>query len=384
MYSGPEPPPIAGLAAEANDEGIRFVQRTIDAWRSGENRFDHPGEAFFLVRDEDEVVGMCGLNIDPFVDLPSVGRVRHLYVSPSRRREGLGTVLVLSVIDAAADRFDSLRLRTYDPVADAFYVEVGFARRDHESATHTMDLTLPTRFTSVRNRPDMKYAVADNAAGLAAMAADLIESEIAMSGRLVLGLAGGSTPQATYRELARRAIDWGNVTGWIPDERWVPVDHPDSNQAMARAAFADAVGLEVVGPDTNAVNPSEAAVEYGDIVIPMLTDPATRSVTLLGVGVDGHTASLFPGTPAVEVAGVSYVANFVSALDTWRVTASFGLLAQSDVVVFVVSGAAKAKVIGAIADGEDLPAGRVTAQERVVWLLDEDAAALIGHRNDAA
>ena len=373
-HEGSEVPDIAGLVEDAHTEGISFVQRTIDEWRSGANRFALPGESFLLARDGDLVVGMCGVNVDPFLDDPSVGRLRHLYVSPSYRRRGVGSELVRVAVDAARGHFTTLRLRTYDEIADAFYVAVGFARHDQETATHAMDLSLQVRHRPFPGRPGTLYSVAPDAVRLAAMAADVVESEVSLSDELLLGLAGGSTPAAMYQELASRDIDWGDVTGWIPDERWVPPDHPDSNQRMARTSFADEVGLAVIGPDTTTVTPATAAIDYGDIIIPRLTDRAVRSFTLLGVGTDGHTASLFPGTHALDAEGISYVPNFVPSLDVWRLTASFGMLAVSDVVVFLVAGRQKADVVGAISRGEDLPAGRVTAKERVVWLLDADAA----------
>lgn len=223
----------------------------------------------------------------------------------------------------------------------------------------------------------MDRIVVADAEALAAVTAQMILEEVTGSSSVLLGVAGGSTPIATHGLLCEPDIDWSHVTAWIPDERWVPPDHADANQRMIRDTLTDAVNLDLLAPDTRSGNPAEVARRYGDRIVPLLTEPDRRSVVMLGLGTDGHTASLFPGTTALGVSGPSYVANFVPKLDAWRLTATLDLIAMADVVMFLVSGEAKAEVVAAISRGEDVPAARVTARERVVWLLDEPAAA--GH-----
>ena len=220
----------------------------------------------------------------------------------------------------------------------------------------------------------METIIVSDTASLAQAAADLIEAEISPLHSTMLGLAGGSTPAATYDVLAGRTIDWSTTTAWIPDERWVPPDDDASNQLMARTALTDRVNLRLFAPDTTGDDPVASARGYSDMIAPLLAADSARSITMLGMGTDGHTASLFPGTTALRDTSDSYVANFVPQLDTWRITATFGLLALSDVVMFLVSGEAKAEKVAEIASGAEYPAGRVTARERVVWLLDEAAA----------
>lgn len=220
----------------------------------------------------------------------------------------------------------------------------------------------------------METIIVPDPPSLAEAAANLIEVEMARADRTILGLSGGSTPAATYDVLARRVIDWSSSTAWIPDERWVAPDDVASNQRMAREALTDRVTLRLLAPDTSGGDPAVSALEYGATIAPLLMDESSRSITMLGMGADGHTASLFPGTEALGEASDSYVANFVPQLDTWRLTATFGLLAQSDLVMFLVSGDAKAAMVGEIARGGDYPAARVTARDRVVWLMDEAAA----------
>jgi len=132
---------LAELVAESERAGLRFVRRLQDDWHSGANRFDWPGEALFAAIDEVRLVGVCGLNVDPYSPSPRVGRVRHLYVSVVDRRQGIGSRLVREVIVAARDSFDRLRLRTNDPLAARFYEQLGFVRCEADlSATHERDL----------------------------------------------------------------------------------------------------------------------------------------------------------------------------------------------------------------------------------------------------
>jgi 6-phosphogluconolactonase len=132
--------------------------------------------------------------------------------------------------------------------------------------------------------------------------------------------------------------------------------------------------MQFLAPDTTLHSPGEAAERYTDTLISVLATTARR-VTLLGIGTDGHTASLFPGTTALATGGPRYVENFVPLFDSWRLTATFDLLGASDVVYFLVAGASKADMVATIAGGADVPAARVTAKEQVVWLLDREAAA---------
>lgn len=137
-YARAEPPPIEQLAASAEDEGYGFVRATIDDWVTGQNRFQGPSEVFFLARSGVKVVGMCGLNRDPYFEDPSFGRIRHLYVSPDYRRLGVARSLVDEVIRAALGCFETLQLRTRD--AAEFYEALGFRAVVDPCVTHVMAL----------------------------------------------------------------------------------------------------------------------------------------------------------------------------------------------------------------------------------------------------
>jgi len=128
---------LDALVAESERAGLRLVRRLVDDWTSGANRFDRPGEAFFVAVQDGGVVGVCGLNVDPYAGIPRVGRVRHLYVLTAHRRGGIGRRLVEAVVEAAGDRFDELRLRTQNPAAARLYERLGFAAcTDAASSSH--------------------------------------------------------------------------------------------------------------------------------------------------------------------------------------------------------------------------------------------------------
>jgi 6-phosphogluconolactonase len=217
---------------------------------------------------------------------------------------------------------------------------------------------------------------ADVAAAAATMVGDLLARS---DGSFTLGLAGGSTPRATYRRLRSEALSWKRVTCWLSDERWVPLDDPESNTRMAKDELVDHVPCSFFGPDTTLPDPRISALAYEGILLPLLTHGKRLEpdVVLLGMGSDGHTASLFPGTDAVESERAGYVANWVPEQDTWRLTATLPLLQAARHVIFLVTGDTKAEMLRRILiDEEPLPAQRVSAgAQRTTWLLDKAAAA---------
>jgi len=122
------------LVVEAAATGFHGLSRLLTEWQSGQNRFDQPGEAIFIATENGNIVGVCGLNSDPYLDDPTVGRVRHLHVALDHRRNGIGTQFVRAVMGVAMGRFARLRLRTDSPDADAFYRSLGFVRFAAEAA----------------------------------------------------------------------------------------------------------------------------------------------------------------------------------------------------------------------------------------------------------
>ncbi len=135
-------PDLGDLERHATSEGYSFVTRTRLEWESGANRFDQPGETFYLALSHGRPVGTCGLNRDPYIDDPRVGRLRHLYVHPDHRRTGVAETLVMSCLSDAPAHFGQVRLRTSNPAADALYRSVGFQPIHDDTASHMIGVEL--------------------------------------------------------------------------------------------------------------------------------------------------------------------------------------------------------------------------------------------------
>ena len=132
---------LGALIDESEQAGLRFVRRLVEEWASGANRFDRPGEELFGAWVDGRVVGVCGLNVDPYTTTPKTGRVRHLYILPTSRRHGVGGQLVSEVIRVARGPFERLRLRTQNPAAARLYEALGFRpRAGIADCTHVMEL----------------------------------------------------------------------------------------------------------------------------------------------------------------------------------------------------------------------------------------------------
>lgn len=202
----------------------------------------------------------------------------------------------------------------------------------------------------------------------------VLETVDAGDGRVDVGLAGGSTPAGAYRRLAESSVDWEKILFWLSDERWVAADQAESNGKLARDILGERA--EILRPrHSERIMPSESASYYEAALRRSLPGPQPHLV-LLGMGADGHTASLFPETAALAESQRWYTANWVPGLDTWRLTATYPLLFRARRLVVAVSGESKAETLAAVLEGEtDLPAARLrdTGGE-LVWVLDEAAA----------
>ena len=130
------------LLADSRGEGYKFVDRLVDDFVNGSNRFDRPGEALYGVYAGEQLVSVGGLNCDPYLPDENAGRVRHVYVRPAFRRQGAGRLLMQAIIDAAwSSHFRLLTLRTFNPAADVFYRALGFVTQpDIEGVTHHLTL----------------------------------------------------------------------------------------------------------------------------------------------------------------------------------------------------------------------------------------------------
>jgi 6-phosphogluconolactonase len=229
--------------------------------------------------------------------------------------------------------------------------------------------------------------VAD-AAALANSAADRVLARIAANdGRVTICLTGGSSPTELYRLLAtdpyRNQIPWDRVHWFIGDERFVPASDPLNNMGMARRIFLDrcAPTANIHPIPTDVADPKEAARRYESELQSfyganeLVASRPLFDVVLMGVGPDGHTASLFPDYPAIEeierwVVGVpqAHVEPFVP-----RVTLTLPALNSCREMLFEVAGAEKRTILTRVLDGENLPANRARSTGETIWLVDQAA-----------
>ena len=234
-----------------------------------------------------------------------------------------------------------------------------------------------------------EIVVVDDADALARAAAKrIVAATNANHGRIAICLTGGTTPKKLYELLAtpewRAQIPWERVHWFMGDDRFVAPSDANSNIGMARHAFLDAFAAPgTVHPiPTGLDTPDAAARAYESALRGFhgagIRDPVRPmfDVVLMGIGPDGHTASLFPGYPATQetsrwVVGVpqAHVAPFVP-----RVTLTFPALASCGEMLFLVSGADKRDIVSQAMRDATLPAARAVSQNRTVWLMDRAAA----------
>ena len=241
-----------------------------------------------------------------------------------------------------------------------------------------------------------KITVVDDAAALADAAArvvvDIALEAVKARGRFTVALAGGSTPRETYERLAgsplREQMPWERTWVFFGDERGVPPDHPESNYRMANNALLAKVPIpheQIARIRGEAEDPEAAAAEYARLISDVFGSrrgelPAFDLI-LLGMGIDGHIASLFPGSPVLkEVFRPVAAVHAAAATIPQRFTFTFPLLNAARHVMFLVAGPEKAKGLkSALGDSSSgLPASMVRPTSgTLVWLVDRQAAALV-------
>jgi len=214
---------------------------------------------------------------------------------------------------------------------------------------------------------------------------------IAAQGQFSIGLSGGSTPRLLFELLATgefsSRLDWANIYVFWGDERTVPPDHPDSNYRMAGEALLDHVAL----PEANIhriqgeIDPMQAAAEYEQVLRIFFGQAAKLprfDLLLLGMGDDGHTASLFPGTNALYEKTRWVRANYVPKLEDWRITLTAPAINAAAQVWFLIAGESKAHTLRDVLRGPHQP--RVYPAQMIqpdngelIWWVDAAAGALL-------
>jgi 6-phosphogluconolactonase len=230
-------------------------------------------------------------------------------------------------------------------------------------------------------------AVAGDSEALARLVAGFIAARVSgASGGFGLCLSGGSTPKRAYELLAdlRTSFDWRKIHLFWGDERFVPPDHRDSNFRMAREALIDHVPIpaaQVHPIPTNSGTPERAAAMYEATLQSFYgsktLDPERPlfEVTLLGLGEDGHTASLFPGTKALDERA-AWATSIIGVKPEPRISLTFPALESSRVIVFIVSGEKKRDILARVlANDMTLPAARFATRGTIHIFADRAASA---------
>ena len=232
-----------------------------------------------------------------------------------------------------------------------------------------------------------RHVLPDAGKAARAVAEWLLERALAVEGKPAFCLAGGNTPRLVYEILAdpplRDRFPWERVHWFFGDERVVPPDNARSNYHMVRAALFDRVPVppENIHPVlTEASNAAEAAVAYEAALKHFYGSDrlaANRSLfaaTLLGLGNDGHTASLFPGNPVLAERNHWAAAVSDPSVPEPRVTLTIPTLESSGEIAFLVTGAEKQAIVAQLAQNDELPAARIHPAGRLRWFLDRAAA----------
>lgn len=215
----------------------------------------------------------------------------------------------------------------------------------------------------------------------------LASAAVVSKGSFCVALSGGSTPKGLYTLLASKeapVVPWAQTFFFFSDERYVPPSHPDSNFRMADEALLSKLRLppqNVFRVPTEAPDPEAAAQQYEQALQSYFALSPGQfprfDLILLGLGPDGHTASLFPGTPALRQQSHLVTSNRVEKLSADRITFTYPVINHAACVVFLVSGRDKAGILREVFENDkaDLPAQKVRpANGKLLWLIDRGAA----------
>ena len=209
------------------------------------------------------------------------------------------------------------------------------------------------------------------------------------TGRFDVALSGGSTPKRLYQELAKdkrlSRKDWRHIHLWFGDERAVPPDSGESNYRMAKEALFDHVELGGAHRIESEREPLEAAKHYSNELSLLMKNSSGRPIfdlVMLGLGEDGHIASLFPNSDNLKEKLRHVSASYVESVDSWRISLTMPVILAARELVVLVTGDNKAEILKAILLDEEAnyPASEIREKNNVVWFLDTSAAKCIGRR----
>lgn len=213
----------------------------------------------------------------------------------------------------------------------------------------------------------------------------IVRDSVDERGSFAVALSGGSTPILLYRRLCDANLDWSSISFYFSDERNVSPEEDASNFRTANKELFRPLRVRedrIFRWRTELETPEDVAADYAR----HLERVPRFDLILLGMGTDGHTASLFPGTKALHESDERAAANWVPQLGSWRFTLTFPTLNDARNVMFLVSGADKGETLKAVLEGEsrpeDLPAQRVRPTEgSLTWLIDQAAGSHLSSSN---
>jgi 6-phosphogluconolactonase len=218
---------------------------------------------------------------------------------------------------------------------------------------------------------------------------DVIHKSLKENERCCIALSGGETPKNVYRQMGRdkasRLVDWSRIHVFFCDERTVPPNDPKSNYGMIEREWISHISI----PQGNVhrmrgeIDPSVASQEYEQEIRKVFDrDPIVFELVLLGLGEDGHTASLFPGTEAVPEKEALVRPTYVQKMNSWRITLTVPFLNAAREIIFFVVGKQKASIVQRVLDTKILdpqvPASLIRPMEgNLCWMIDEEAGMLL-------
>jgi len=236
------------------------------------------------------------------------------------------------------------------------------------------------------NPQELAWAAALRFAGLA-------HGSIAGSGKFTVALSGGSTPKSLLSLLAGKpfadSLPWSSIYFFWGDERCVPPDHPDSNFLMASQTLLSKIPIpsgNIFRIPAEDNDPEQAATKYASTLRQFFNSDSPRfDLIFLGMGADGHTASLFPDTAALRIEDQTVVANFVEKFKTHRITLTAKTINQAHQVIFLVVGEDKATALKEVLEGERRPEKYPSqlikpVDGNLLWMLDVAAASLLSEQ----
>jgi len=214
---------------------------------------------------------------------------------------------------------------------------------------------------------------------------EIANDAIQQRGHFLVALSGGGTPMLLYEKLAREKMEWPRMHFFWGDERCVPVDDPGNNYGQAKKVWFDKISMTNIHRINSDLQPVKAAAAYAN-TLKEFSEPSHDwprfDLVLLGMGDDGHTASLFPGSPVdVDSPTLAVVADYQDRPAN-RVTLTQNVINDARNIFFLVVGASKAealtKVLGDTYIPSELPAQRINPQDgKIIWFVDEKAASLL-------